>query len=59
MNKTSQVNISLWLTIFERAFPKLSGLLLEFLDGTLIDATAFVDQVTSGRRLARIDVADN
>jgi len=59
MNKPSQVNINLWLTIFERAFPKLSGLLLEFLNGTLIDTTAFVDQVTSGRGLARIDVADN
>jgi hypothetical protein len=53
------VNINPWLTIFERAFPKLSGLLLEFLDGTLIDTTTFIDQVTSGRRLAGIDVADD
>jgi len=46
-------------SIFERAFPKLSGLLLEFLNGTLIDTTTLVDQVTSCRGLARIDMADD
>lgn len=34
-------------------------LLLELLDGTLVDTTALVDQVTSGGRLAGVDVADN
>ena len=33
--------------------------LLELFDGTGIDTTALVDQVTSGGRLAGIDVADN
>jgi hypothetical protein len=33
--------------------------LLKLLDGTLVDTTALVDQVTSGGRLAGIDVADN
>ena len=33
--------------------------LLELLDGTLVDTTALVDQVTSGGGLAGIDVADN
>jgi len=33
--------------------------LLELLDGTLVDTTALVDQVTGGGRLAGIDVADN
>jgi hypothetical protein len=33
--------------------------LLELLDGTLVDTTALVDQVTSGGRLAGVDVADN
>lgn len=33
--------------------------LLELLDGTLVNTTALVDQVTSGGRLAGIDVADN
>lgn len=33
--------------------------LLELLDGTRVDTTALVDQVTGGGRLAGIDVADN
>ena len=47
------------LTILERALTELSSLLFELLDGTLIDATALVDQVTSGGRLAGIDVTDD
>lgn len=31
--------------------------LFEFVDGTRVNASAFVDQVTGGRRLAAIDVA--
>ena len=46
-------------TILERALAELSSLLLELLDGTLVDTTALVDKVTSGRRLARVDVADD
>ena len=46
-------------TILEGALSELSSLLLELLDGTLVDTTALVDQVTSGGRLAGIDVADN
>ena len=37
----------------------LLGLLLELLDGPLVDATALVDQVAGGGRLARVDVADD
>ncbi|KAG9533424.1 hypothetical protein KCU93_g453, partial [Aureobasidium melanogenum] len=33
--------------------------LLELLDGTLVDTTALVDQVTGGGRLTGVDVADN
>jgi hypothetical protein len=33
--------------------------LLELLDGTLINSSALVDQVTSGGGLSGIDVADN
>lgn len=33
--------------------------LLELLDGTLVDTTALVDQVTSSGRLAGVDMADN
>ena len=37
----------------------LLGLLLELLDGPLVDATALVDQVAGGGRLAGVDVADD
>lgn len=47
------------LTILERALAELSSLLFELLDGTLVDATALVDQVTGGGRLAGIDVTDD
>lgn len=33
--------------------------LLELLDGTLVDTSALVDQVTGGGRLAGVDVADD
>jgi hypothetical protein len=33
--------------------------LLELLNGTLVNTTALVDQVTGSGRLAGIDVADN
>ena len=47
------------LTILEGTLAQLGGLLLELLNGTLVDTTALVDQVASGGRLAGIDVADN
>ena len=37
----------------------LLSFLLEFLDGSLINTTAFVDEVASGCRLSRIDVTDD
>ena len=46
-------------TILEGALAELSGLLLELLDGTLVDTTALVDQVPSGGGLAGIDVPDD
>ena len=46
-------------TVLERALAELGSLLLELLDGTLVDTTALVDQVTRGGRLAGIDVADD
>ena len=46
-------------TILERALAELSSLLLELLDGTLVDTTALVDQVTGCRTLTRVDVADD
>jgi hypothetical protein len=38
---------------------KRMAYLLELLDGTLVDTTALVDQVTGGGRLTGVDVADN
>lgn len=37
----------------------LSGFFLKLLDGSLIDASTFVDEMSGGGGLARIDVADN
>ena len=42
-----------------RSFAHLLGLLLELLDSSLVDTSALIDQVTSGGRLAGVDVADN
>ena len=35
------------------------GFLLELLNGTLVDTSAFVDQMTGGGRFARVDVAND
>ena len=45
--------------VLERGLAHLSRLLLELLDGALVDTTALVDEVTGGGRLAGIDVADD
>ena len=45
--------------VLEGALAGLLGLLLELLDGPLVNATALVDQMTSGGRLAGVDVADD
>lgn len=38
---------------------ELGSLLLELLDGSLVNTTALVDQVTGSGRLSGIDVTDN
>ena len=45
--------------VLEGTLTEFSGFLLELLDGTLVDTTTLVDQVTSGGRLSGIDVTDN
>jgi len=45
--------------VLEGTLAEFGGFLLELLDGTLVDTTALVDQVTGGGRLAGVDVADN
>merc|ERR1712088_1176944 len=45
--------------VLEGAFAHLGGLFLELLDGSLVDTTAFVDEVTGGGGLTGVDVADD
>jgi hypothetical protein len=45
--------------VLEGTLSELSSLLLELLDGTLVNTTTLVDHVTSGGGLAGIDMADN
>ena len=45
--------------VLERALAGLLGLLLELLDGPLVDTSALVDQMASGGGLAGVDVSDD
>ena len=45
--------------VLERSLAGLGRLLLELLDGPLVDTSALVDQVTSCGGLAGVDVTDN
>jgi len=46
-------------SVLEGTLTQLGSLLLELLNGSLVDTTALVNQVTSGGRLTGIDVTDN
>ena len=45
--------------VLERGLAKLSSLLLELVDGPLVDTAALVDQVTSRCRLTGVDMPDH
>jgi len=45
--------------VLEGTLSEFGGFLLELLDGTLVNTTALVDQVSGGGRLAGVDVADD
>jgi len=45
--------------VLERALTHLLGFFLKLLDSTLVDTTAFVDQMTSSGRFARVYVTDD
>jgi len=45
--------------VFERAFAGFSGLLLELLNGSLVNTTALVDKMSSGGGLAGVDMTDD
>jgi hypothetical protein len=42
-----------------RSLAYLSSFLLELFDRSFVNSTTFVDQMTSGGRLARVDVTNN
>jgi len=46
-------------SVLERGLSELGGLLLELLDGSLVDTTTLVDQVSGGGGLSRVDVSDD
>lgn len=45
--------------VLEGGLAQLGGFLLELLDGSLVDTSTLVDQVTGGRGLSTIDMSDN
>jgi hypothetical protein len=45
--------------VLEGSLAHLLSFLLELLDGTLVNSTAFVDEMPSGGRLAGVDVSDD
>lgn len=46
-------------SVLEGTLSEFSGFLLELLNGTLVNTTALVDQVTGGGRLSGVDVTDD
>jgi hypothetical protein len=46
-------------SVLEGTLTEFGGFLLELLDGTFVNTTALVDQVTGSGGLARIDVTDD
>jgi hypothetical protein len=46
-------------TIFKRTLAKLSSLLLKFFDGSLIDTTTLVDQVSSSGGFTGVDMTND
>ena len=55
----NRFNLTKYFTLNEFEIAYLLSLLFELLDGTFVDSTALVDQVTGGGRLTRVDVADD
>ena len=63
VNGDTSLTLSLQLVqdpgVLEGSLARLRGLLLELLDGSLVNSSALVDQMTSGGGLARVDVSDD
>jgi len=63
VNGDTTLTLSLQLVqhpgVLEGSLAHLLGFLLELLDGTLVDTTALIDQVTGGGGLAGVDVSND
>jgi len=59
VSRSHQQDAEIALTVLEGTLSEFSGFLLEFLDGTLVDTTALVDQVTGGGRFSGVDVTND
>ena len=63
INGDTSLTLSLQLVqdpgVLEGSLARLRRLLLELLDGSLVNSSALVDQMTSGGGLAGVDVADD
>jgi len=46
-------------SVLERTFSHFGGFFLEFFDGSLVDTTTFVDEVTGGGGFTGVDVSDD
>jgi len=46
-------------SLFEGSFAHLSRFLFELLNGTLVDSTALLDQMSGSSGFSRVDVTDN
>merc|ERR1711881_77730 len=46
-------------SVLERTFSHVGGFLLKLFDGSLVDTTAFVDQMSGTGGLASVDVTNN
>ena len=57
--RSYQLDVKITLTVLEGAFSKFSGFLLELFNGTLVDTTTLVDQVTGGSRFSGVDVTND
>jgi hypothetical protein len=59
----SSLSLSLQLvknpSVLEGSLTELGGLLLELLDGSLVNTSTLEDHVTGGGRLSRVDVSDD
>ena len=63
INGDTSLTLSLELienpSVLERSLARFGGLFLELLNGSLVDTTALVDQVTGGGGLSGVDVTDD